>query len=143
MTYLPVIRGVIDRRILINFRVDPVVLQRLLPPPLKPKLVGGSGIAGVCLIRLKDLRPRWAPAFVGLSSENAAHRIAVQWPSNSGRSEGVYIPRRNTNSRLNVLLGGRVFSGRHEQARFEVHETQTTFAMRLESGDGKTRVAVS
>ena len=44
MTYLPVIRSVIDRRILVNFRVDPVVLQRLLPPPFEPKLVGGVSV---------------------------------------------------------------------------------------------------
>jgi hypothetical protein len=31
---IPIIRGVIDRRILVNFRADPAVLARLLPPPL-------------------------------------------------------------------------------------------------------------
>src|SRR5439155_782844 len=56
---IPVIRGVIDRRILVNYRVDPDVLARILPQPFRPKLVNGMGMAGVCLIRLKHIRPRF------------------------------------------------------------------------------------
>jgi hypothetical protein len=49
---LPVIRGVIDRRILVNYRVAPEVLAKTLPPPFRPKLYNGHGVAGICLIRL-------------------------------------------------------------------------------------------
>ena len=73
---LPTVRGVIDRRVLVNFRVDPERLAMVLPAPFRPQLFAGYGIAGICLIRLKQLRPRFLPAFTGLSSENAAHRIA-------------------------------------------------------------------
>jgi len=76
---LPVIRGVIERRVLVNFRVDPAALERVLPPPLRPKLVGTFGIGGICLIRLRDIRPRLVPSAFRISSENAAHRIAVHW----------------------------------------------------------------
>jgi hypothetical protein len=58
---IPVIRGVIDRRILVNFRVDPRVLAGILPRPFRPKLVNGVGMAGVCLIRLKGIRPAFLP----------------------------------------------------------------------------------
>ena len=44
---IPVVRGIIDRRILVNYRVDPNVLARLLPKPFQPKLANGSGMAGV------------------------------------------------------------------------------------------------
>src|SRR5438105_3781853 len=104
---VPVIRGVIDRRILVNFRVDAAVLARLLPAPFRPKLVNGAGMAGVCLIRLRDIRPRSVPPFLGLSSENAAHRVAVEWDQDGDTREGVFIPRRDTSSRLNTLAGGR------------------------------------
>ncbi len=33
---IPAIRGVIDRRILVNYRVDPSVLAGLLPEPFRP-----------------------------------------------------------------------------------------------------------
>lgn len=95
---IPVIQGVIDRRILVNYRIDPLILAQILPPPFEPKLVNGFGIAGICLIRLKEIRPKYFPGFLGLSSENAAHRIAVEWRTNGLRQEGVYIPRRDTSS---------------------------------------------
>jgi hypothetical protein len=76
---LPVIQGVIRRRLLVNFRVDPRVMQAQLPTRFRPKLHGAHAIAGICLIRLEAIRPRLVPKFLGLASENAAHRIAVRW----------------------------------------------------------------
>jgi len=60
--YIPTLEGTIDRRLLVNYRVDPDSLQRLLPGPFRPKLIHGMGIAGICLIRLKQLRPEALPA---------------------------------------------------------------------------------
>ena len=86
----PALQGIVRRRILVNFRVDPEVIQRQLPPPFHPKLVHGWALAGICLIRLEQLRPIGLPAAVGTSSENAAHRIAVTWTDESGQArEGV------------------------------------------------------
>jgi hypothetical protein len=76
---VPRIRGVIRRRILVNFRVDPEVVKRQLPKPFRPKLHRGDAVAGVCLIRLEQIRPTHVPAALGIASENAAHRIAVVW----------------------------------------------------------------
>ena len=42
---LPIIEGVIRRRILVNFRVDPQIIQRILPAKFKPKLHQGQAIA--------------------------------------------------------------------------------------------------
>jgi hypothetical protein len=140
--YVPTIEGVIDRRLLINYRVDPATLQRLLPAPFRPKLIHGMGIAGICLIRLKDIRPRGLPAQIGFTSENAAHRVAVEWDEHGARREGVYIPRRDTSSRFNTLIGGRLFPGVHHHARFQVTEADEAFAVDMASDDGDTRVAV-
>ena len=74
---LPVIRGLIRRRMLVNFRADPATVQRLLPAPFHPKLHAGQAIVGVCLIRLEQIRPAGLPPFLGIASENAAHRFAV------------------------------------------------------------------
>ncbi|MFP6752500.1 MAG: hypothetical protein VB855_12540, partial [Pirellulaceae bacterium] len=71
---IPIMRGIMDRRILANFHVDADVLAGVVPAPFRPKLIHGVGIAGVCLIRLRQLRPRFVPRFLGLDSENAAHR---------------------------------------------------------------------
>lgn len=140
---IPAIQGVIDRRILVNFRVDSDVLTRVLPEPFRPKLVCGRGIAGICLIRLKQIRPWFAPRFFGTSSENAAHRIAVEWDDGGRTRQGVYIPRRDTSSRLNTLAGGRLFPGVHHYARFQVHEENDRYSVTMDSDDNETHVAVS
>ena len=139
---VPTMRGVIDRRMLVNFRVRPEVVARLLPPPFRPKLVRGWAMAGICLIRLKEMRPQGFPAALGVGSENAAHRIAVEWNDGATVHEGVFIPRRDTSSRLQTLVGGRVFPGVHHHADFEVHETADDFCLEMRSQDGSTAVGL-
>jgi hypothetical protein len=53
---LPKVHGTIRRRLLINYRVDPAVMQRHLPAPFRPKLHDGNAVAGMCLIRLEGSR---------------------------------------------------------------------------------------
>lgn len=140
---IPSVRGIIDRRILVNYRVEPEILRRMLPAPFEPKVYAGYGIAGVCLIRLQSIRPPFVPGWLGTQSENAAHRIAVQWWENGSQREGVYIPRRDTSSWINTLAGGRLFPGMHHRAHFEVVETDTTYRVALQSTDDETRVLVA
>jgi len=140
---IPVIRGLIKRRLLVNFRADPKVVQRILPEPFYPKLHAGHAIVGVCLIRLEQIRPAGLPGIMGFSSENAAHRIAVEWKGAEGlRKEGVFIPRRDTDALLNRLAGGRLFPGEHNAARFSVAERQRKIDFSMESVDGKISVKV-
>ncbi len=139
---IPTIRGTIDRRILANFRVDPQVLAKILPAPFRPQTVAGFGIAGICLIRLKHIRPKGFPAWLGISSENAAHRIAVEWDADGELRSGVYIPRRDTSSILNAFAGGRIFPGVHHRAKFDVHETESAFRIDMNSLDQSAHVLV-
>jgi len=140
--HIPTLEGTIDRRLLVNYRVDPQYLQRLLPDPFRPKRMHGMGIAGICLIRLKQIRPRSLPALLGLSSENAAHRIAVEWEEHGVYREGVYIPRRDTSSQFNTVVSGKLFPGVHHHAHFQVTEGDDAFSIQIASDDGETRVAV-
>lgn len=139
---IPTVRGVIERRILASYRVRPEALERVLPSPFRPKTIRGWGVAGICLIRLRNIRPWALPGFVGLSSENAAHRIAVEWDRDGQTLEGVYIPRRDTSSRLNTFLGGRFFPGEHHLARFRVQEGEGRYSVEVDAEDGGMHVAV-
>jgi len=134
---IPTLQGIIRRRILVNYRAEPEVIQKILPPRFRPKLHDGRAIAGICLIRLEHIRPKYAPEFVGISSENAAHRIAVFWEDENGETkEGVFIPRRDTNSFINHFAGGTLFPGEHYAADFSVTENgrEIDFAMRSKDG---------
>lgn len=139
---IPKVTGIIDRRLLVNYRVDPSAIKAHLPEPFEPELYGGFAVAGICLIRLARLRPSWLPASVGVGSENAAHRVAVTWTEAGERHCGVYIPRRDTDSKLAHLLGSRVFSSDHHLASFDVHEGGGTYEVALRSGDGSTALSV-
>lgn len=143
MIRTPTIKATMERRILVNYRVEPGVLASVLPPPFRPLLVGGHGVAGICLIRLSGIRPASFPASLGLSSENAAHRVAVEWDTPAGPASGVYIPRRDTSSRLTVLLGGRAFPGWHRHARFHALEGDGSYRVEMMSRDGALQLAVS
>src|ERR1044071_9145498 len=142
LLHMPAIRGVIERRMLVNFRCDPEVLRRILPAPFRPKIVNDWGMAGICLIRLGKIHPAFLPAFGGLTSENAAHRIAVEWDDKGETREGVFIPRRDTDSLLNRLAGGTVFPGVHHAAHFRVWETGERFKLEMRSDDGAAFVRV-
>jgi len=139
---MPFVHGVMDRRILVNYHVDPDVLGSLLPAPFRPKIVRGFAMVGICLIRLRHLRPIGLPWWFGISSENAAHRAAVEWEEHGTVREGVYVWRRDTSSRLHCLAGGRVFPGIHHHARFVVRETADQYSVVLCSDDGETRLTV-
>jgi hypothetical protein len=130
-----IIRGIIDRRILVNYRVEPSVLAGHLPAPFRPKVIRGVGMVGICLIRLKQVRPATLPAWFGLASENAAHRTAVEWNDNGATREGVFVRRRDTSSRLNSWVGGRLFPGIHHHAAFRIEETEQSFNVALRSDD--------
>ncbi len=138
---LPVIHGLIRRRLLVNFRVDAEVMGRFLPSPFRPKLHRGHAIVGICLIRLEQIRPGWLPQCCGLASENAAHRIAVVWNEPSGEErEGVFIPRRDTDSWLNHFAGGRIFPGEHQLADFTVTDDGSRISMAIHARDGRMAV---
>jgi hypothetical protein len=134
--------SIVERRLLVNYRVDPEVAASLLPASLRPQLVNGWAVAGICLIRLGRLRPSWVPDWAGMRTENAAHRIAVEWDATGCRQAGVYIPRRDSDSVATVLAGGRLFPGEHHHASFDVRETAQDLHVAFASTDGTARATV-
>ncbi len=139
---IPTMHGIIDRRVLVNFKVQPDVIRKRLPPYFQPKLAKGWAMAGVCLIRLKDIRPNCFPLPYGITSENAAHRIAVEWTENGRMREGVFIPRRDTSSSVQALAGGRIFPGLNHLADFDTEEDENHFQLKMDSRDGSAFVQV-
>ena len=132
---LPTLHGYIDRRILVNFTADPDVVRKIVPEPFRPKVYKEKAIVGICLIRLKNIKLKGLPDFIGVSSENGAHRIAVEWEEEDKTKEGVYIPRRDTSLRLNTILGGRIFPGKHYLAKFNVKEDGCNYHIDFTSSD--------
>lgn len=139
---VPRLQGVIERRVLANYRLDALVTARYLPAPFRPQLVDGYAMGGICLIRLAKVRPVGVCDWIGIGSENAAHRFAVEWDEAGKVRHGVYVPRRDTDSRLNHWAGGRIFPGTQHLAAFNVTERSDAVSVALQSKDGSTRVEI-
>lgn len=139
---LPILSGIIDRRILINYRVKPDVVKSLLPSHLEPLVVNGYASGGICLLRLKNIGLKYSPSFLRITSENAAHRFLVKYRNGSKEAKGVYIPRRDTDSTLNVVLAGKMFSWPHYPAEFLVKETNDTYSVKMRSNDNHSTLQV-
>lgn len=129
---LPTITGQIERRVLLNYRAEPTSVQKLLPSGMRARVINGYALVGVCMIRFAQLRPQGLPTWVGMGSENAAFRISVDWDEDDARHTGVYVLQRVTNHPLIRVLGGRLFPGVHQRARFECHETDDSVAIDIE-----------
>lgn len=127
------IDSVIERRVLLNYRLSVQVAHELLPSWLRPQIVNGSAVAGTCFIRLGQARPMGFPAALGWRIENAAHRIAVEWDGPSGTERGVYLPQQYTNSKVSALAASAFSPGPQLHGVFDVHETAAEFQLAMRS----------
>ena len=82
------------------------------------------------------------PDFLGISSENGAHRVAVLWDDQGHEREGVFIPRRDTSSLINHFAGGRLFPGEHHHADFDVRDDGDLIDLSMCSKDDGVSVEV-
>jgi Uncharacterized conserved protein (COG2071) len=129
------IDATIERRLLVNYRIDREIAKRLLPAPFTPRLMNGHAMAGICLIHLRNARPAGLPAQLGIETQGAAHRIAVMWPRPDGiEAFGVYIPRRNSASWLAAKITGKSLAT--HRADFAITEEDDDFAIAMNSRDG-------
>jgi hypothetical protein len=135
------IRAVMERRVLVSYRIEPEVLKAVLPTPFRPALAGGYGVGSICLIRLSGIRPGPLPAAFGLRAENVAHRFSVLVDTPGGPVSSVYIPQRYTSSRVAALTRD-LFFPRLRMARFGVDERHGRYRIGAESLDGSVRIEV-
>ncbi len=126
---------------LVNYRADRETLDSLVPEPFRAVEVDeGEGIGGVCLMRINDARLGSLPTAFGVSSENATHRIAVEWEDDGTKRRGVFVPCRHTSSRLAAAASGRLVPGEQERAEFRVRERFDEYEVRVESDTEYFRV---
>ncbi|WP_051450581.1 DUF2071 domain-containing protein [Actinospica robiniae] len=146
----PAIASFVERRLLVNFRLDPETTARILPAGMRPLLRRGHAVGGICLIRLAGARRSGGPlpgladlaGRFGLRTEIAVHRIATVWQGPDGPEQGVYIPRRDTDSRISTLTAGLFLPGEHHLARFEVEESAQRLRIGFRSADGSAHAQV-
>jgi hypothetical protein len=139
---LPIIRGIVRRHLMLNYRVDPEVMRRWLPAPFEPDVYRDWAIAGVCLLRVERVPARLRIGR-GLTGEHAAHRVAVRWLDGNREHEGVYVHRSDTGSLIEHLTGARIVPGESRRARFRVEDDGRAIRFVMRSLDRKAEVQFS
>jgi hypothetical protein len=132
------VRGVIERRLLIAYRLDPDVAQGLLPLPFRPRLINGYAVAAVVLARLARLRPAGLPTTLGLTRECAAHALAVEWRTGHTLHTGAYVLHRDSAAADGPRLAPRL----RRAAQFTVDERTDGLQITYRSADRSTQVNV-
>jgi hypothetical protein len=140
---IPIIRGVVRRRLLVNYRVDAGVMRDWLPAPFEPMLHQGWAVAGVCLLRVEQMPRSLARFGRGLGSENAAHRVAVRWTEGSEVHEGVYVCSSHTDSLLGHLARRGVLPGEQRRARFRVEDDGREIGLSMRSANRRVVVELA
>ncbi|MCB9907881.1 MAG: hypothetical protein H6830_09210 [Planctomycetes bacterium] len=138
----PSLRGRCPRRALIAWRLDPVVARRLVPAPLRPKLLQGAAIGAVDCLRLERLRPRLMPPALGLSMELCAHIIAVEWVADGVRRDGLYVLRRDVEVRGLGRAAGLLLPGNPQPAHIRVQPEVAGLQLACHSLDGRSQIDV-
>mgnify|MGYP000134884593 CR=1 FL=1 len=133
----PAIRGTIERRILVNYRVDIGTLGAVLPEPFRGREVGesGKGIGSLCFMRIEDARLRFTPRSTGISVETLTHRISAERDSNGGTENCVYVPRRDVSSRFCATVGKSALPTDLGCADFRVWEKDGVCRVRVDCGE--------
>ena len=130
------------RWLLATYRVDPAVVEASLPAPLRPRLIGGWGVATVSFVALGQPRVQDGVELAA-TSENASHGFAVEWDDVDGTHAGIYVARRDTDSLLNSLAGGRYFPGEQHPAGFHVTERSNVLRAHVASHDKELDVGLT
>ena len=137
------IRGRIARRVLINLRMKPELAKSFLPAGFEPRIIDGYAIAGICLIRLEQVRLPFMPAAFGAASENAAIRFScVRKDEHGAEHDVVYLARRDTSSPVNAMLGRGCFPAHLHPAKFEVTDNGDDVQIEIRSRDGKADLSL-
>ncbi|HMK11746.1 MAG TPA: hypothetical protein VK461_09205 [Acidimicrobiales bacterium] len=136
----PVLQATLERRLLVTYRLDPDAVADLVPGPFWLHMVGGFAVGSITLDHVTALRPRGLPAATGFTSQNAAHRIAVEWEQQGRRAAGTFVLARHTSARRIAAAGDRIFPGQRERADFAVDDRGPNLSVAFRSRDGVVAV---
>ena len=100
---------------LVNYAMEPFLLQSLLPYPIQPNIHNGEAFLSVVVSELKDMRPTFIPKGMGFNFNQIVYRAIVT----CNNERGVHFLRSDANNKI-MCLTGNLFSFFHfNYARIE------------------------
>ena len=108
-TWIPPVRADMRERFIVNLRVPPDAMARLLPTRLSPQIIDGWAIASFCILDLRNITVAPLPTVAGWWSLSCAERWGTLDPS-----PAVFVTERLTSSRLGSAVTRLGFSAPHD-----------------------------
>lgn len=137
----PVVRGMVERRLVGCYACEPADVARALPDGLQPFDVDGRAIATVVLEWWRDVRPGFLPSFFGGSPARALHRIVVAGSGPDGRPAPCsWSVRIDSTSPFGAWLEDGRWSELARPARIELEDEHACLDATMVSHDGRVHV---
>lgn len=135
-------RGRLARCWLFAYQTPVAAARRLLPAELEPVTFGGRAFWSVVVCRIQGMRPKGAPAFLGIDYWHVAYRLYARFTAADGRSwEGLYFLRSDCDSGLISTVGNRLTDFRFHTAEIRYRENGESVTLEV-AGTGAPGKAV-
>ena len=129
--------GVVTRRFLITYPVQPTALARFLPPDADLSTWQGLGWVSACFVNIRHMRPSLVPRPVGIEFNYLVHRTRARVPYPDGvRRESVLVLEANITRGLATALGQRLSGVRFHTRDIRLLETPDYWRVRMRDDAG-------
>jgi uncharacterized protein YqjF (DUF2071 family) len=99
-------QGIVRRRFLINYPVEPSLLEPFVPPGGELSLHQGKAWLSDCFVHISNMRPSWVPRALGITFHYLIHRTRAVLPFPDGKKrEAVLVLDPSMDSRLLNVFG--------------------------------------
>ncbi|MEZ5976330.1 MAG: hypothetical protein R3F17_01825 [Planctomycetota bacterium] len=132
----PPLRGRCPLRALFTWKLDPTACRRVIPAPLRPKVIRGHAVGVVDCMRIVGLRPRLMPRPLGLTMEIASHLIVAEWMDQGQLRNVLYVMRRDVQVRRLGRAAGLLLPGHPYPAKVRLDDEAHGLRFALASNDG-------
>ena len=131
------LNGVVTRRFLVSYPVQPAALSRFLPPNAELSTWQQLAWVSACFVNLRHLRPSLVPTPVGIELNYLIHRTRARILYPDGvRRESVLVLEANINSRIFANVGHRLPGVRFQARDIRLCETPDYWRVQMEDDAG-------
>ncbi len=124
--------GTVARRFLISYPVDPDCLTNCLPPGGEISTHDSMAWVSACFVRMDDMRPNFAPRFLGMGYNYLIHRTRPRLPFPDGKlREAVLVLEPNINRRLLSTFGSMLTGVEFQTRQIDFTEDDNVWRIRM------------
>ena len=135
--------GTIDRCWLFVYQTPAADARRLVPDTLELVTREGCAFWNIVVCRLRGMRPRGFPAFLGVGYWHVAYRFYVRFhPASGPPIEGLYFLRSDCDHRVMSVMGNALTDFHFHTAGIEAAEQGTLLSLMVRSPDAPARATV-